>query len=92
MPNNAYDRGVRHERALVNEYRKKGWDACRSAGSHSPWDVWAYNPKTGEVVLTQIKSQKGGKKIVDLILTAKDAKVLTVWRTIEKCQKTSRKS
>jgi Holliday junction resolvase len=81
MPNNAYIRGVAKERALVNEYRRKGWDACRSAGSHSSWDVWAYNPKTGEVVLTQIKSKKGKKRINDKVLSSFKAQVTTIWRS-----------
>lgn len=81
MANNAYLRGTARERQLVNEYRAKGWDACRSAGSHSPWDVWAYNPKTGEVVLTQIKSHKGKKRINDKVINSYPAQVTTIWRT-----------
>lgn len=83
MPNNAYVRGVRRERDLVNKYRAEGWDACRSAGSHSPWDVWAFNPTTGIVELTQIKSKKGGKVIKDTVLLDIPARVRTIWRTIE---------
>lgn len=61
MPNLAYERSTRRERELVNEYRRNGWDACRSAGSHSPWDVWAFNRKTKEVHLIQIKTKRGGR-------------------------------
>ena len=61
MPNLAYERSTRRERELVNAYRKNGWDACRSAGSHSPWDVWAFNPHTKEVHLIQIKTKIGGR-------------------------------
>lgn len=63
MPNLAYERSTRRERQLVNEYRKNGWDACRSAGSHSPWDVWAYNPRTKEVQLIQVKTKKGCRSV-----------------------------
>ena len=62
-PNNSYLRSTRRERELVNEYRSLGWDACRSAGSHSPWDVWCFNPNTGEVLLIQVKTKKGGRGV-----------------------------
>jgi len=81
VPNNSYIRGVRRERELVNEYRKRGWDACRSAGSHSPWDVWAFDPRTGDVELTQIKSKKGAKKMTDRVLNVFHPLVVTRWRT-----------
>lgn len=94
MPNLAYNRGVRRERDLVNHYRSIGWDSFRSAGSHSPWDVVAYNPTTGEVVLYQLKSQKGGTVIVDKVLSQLASTVKTIWRTVEvkKCPKTSKRS
>jgi hypothetical protein len=65
MPNNKYLRSTKRERELVNKFRADGWDACRSAGSHSPWDVWAFNPNTKEVILIQVKTKKGarGKKV-----------------------------
>lgn len=84
MPNLAYNRSTRRERELVNEYRNRGWHACRSAGSHSPWDIWAYNPADEEVVLTQIKTKKGGNVIKDVVLSAKPGHVTTIWRTYEK--------
>lgn len=73
MPNNAYLRSVKRERELVNEFRAKGWMACRSAGSKSPYDVWAVNPKTGDVVLIQVKTEKGGR-------TRKDTLILKIER------------
>ena len=39
MPNKHYLRGVRFERDLVNLGRAHGWEAWRSAGSHSMVDV-----------------------------------------------------
>lgn len=81
MPNLAYNRSTRRERELVNEYRAKGWHACRSAGSKSPWDVWAYNPKTGEVEVVQIKTKKGGKRITDVVLRDQTGFVKEIWRT-----------
>ena len=82
MPNLAYNRSTRRERELVNQYRAKGWHACRSAGSKSPWDVWAYNPATGEVVVTQIKTKKGGKTTKDKVLRKQTGIVIEIWRTI----------
>ena len=61
MPNNAYQRSTKRERALVNRYRASGWISARSAGSKSEVDVWAVNKKTGEVHLNQIKTEKGGR-------------------------------
>lgn len=80
MANNSYLRSTRRERDLVKWYRARGWDACRSAGSHSPWDVWAYDPKTGNVVLTQIKTKKGGRKCyMKLLVRWTNSKVETFW-------------
>jgi Holliday junction resolvase len=81
MSNLAYNRSTKRERELVNYYRAKGWHACRSAGSKSQWDVYAYNPLTGEVILTQIKTKKGGRTITDKVLSEQTAKVTTIWRT-----------
>lgn len=64
MPNNSYLRSTKRERQLVNEFRAKGYHAARSAGSHSPWDVWAFNPKNGDVILIQVKTKKGSKVMV----------------------------
>lgn len=64
MPNNSYLRSTKRERELVNALRAEGFDACRSAGSHSPWDVWAFNPKNGDVVLIQVKTKKNARAMV----------------------------
>lgn len=61
MPNNAYLRSTRRERELVTKLKAQGFDACRSAGSHSPWDVWGFNPDTHEVRLIQVKTKKGAR-------------------------------
>ena len=39
MPNKNYERGVRLEREVVDIFKQNGWDAVRTAGSHSPFDV-----------------------------------------------------
>ena len=71
MPNLNYRRGADYERWIVNHFRNKGWLAFRSAGSHSPIDVIAVDPLSGEIKLIQAKT--GAKihginleKIIDL--------------------------
>lgn len=81
MPNNAYLRSTKRERELVNQYRRNGWHSCRSAGSHSQWDVWAYNPADGAVELTQIKTKKGARGFTDKILEERIGRVKLVWRS-----------
>ena len=34
-----YQKGVRLEREVVAIFKKAGWNAIRTAGSHSPYDV-----------------------------------------------------
>lgn len=70
MPNNKYLRSTKRERQLVNEARAKGAIAARSAGSHSPVDVWSFYPGKNEVYLIQVKTEKGASVSVD-----KDKKV-----------------
>ena len=62
MPNNSYLRSRRREWQLMNNFREIGYDACRSAGSHSAFDVWAWNEKDRLVTLVQIKTKKGSRK------------------------------
>ena len=54
--NKHYRKGYRMERELVNMWRKAGYVAARTAGSHSPIDVLAVNPKTMDIILTQAKN------------------------------------
>lgn len=75
MPNNSYLRSTRRERELVNHFRSLGYAACRSAGSHSPWDVWAWHKERKSLVLIQVKTTKGGK---DLVVTAETFKDVIV--------------
>jgi len=37
--NKKYEKGVRLEREVVELFKNAGWDAQRTAGSHSPFDV-----------------------------------------------------
>ena len=65
MPNNSYKRSVKREREIVNDARKKGAIAARSAGSKSPVDVWEFYPGTNEVYLIQVKTEKGASIFFD---------------------------
>ncbi|MFC1737388.1 hypothetical protein ACFL1X_14850 [Candidatus Hydrogenedentota bacterium] len=56
MPNKTYLKGVRKERKVVKHLKEDGWEiAQRSAGSHSPIDVFAINKKTKVIKLIQCK-------------------------------------
>ena len=54
MPNKNYRKGYTFENKLVNEFRKKGCFATRTAGSHSPFDIIAINGK--KIFLIQCKA------------------------------------
>lgn len=58
---NRYRKGYEKERRIVNNLKKEGWLAFRSAGSHSPIDVFALNPLTFEIKLIQSKSDKASE-------------------------------
>lgn len=55
MPNANYVKGRRKEYKSVYQFKREGCIAFRSAGSHSPIDVVAINPKTKEINLIQCK-------------------------------------
>jgi Holliday junction resolvase len=65
MPNNAYIRGRAREQKLVNKLRKEGWIAVRSAGSHSKFDVWAWNDVLKQFRVYQLKSKKGARNCTE---------------------------
>lgn len=51
-----YQKGVRKEYRIVNKLKSEGWDIVqRSAGSHSPIDIWAVNKLTRVIKLIQVK-------------------------------------
>lgn len=54
MPNHGYNRGRAREYKVMELLRNDGWIVGRSAGSHSPVDVFA--AKDGRVLLVQVKS------------------------------------
>lgn len=79
MSNNAYLRSRRREQELVNKYRSEGWVACRSAGSKSPWDVWAYHPTLRKFEVVQIKTKKGGRGVYTKVLWKDMYDVTALW-------------
>jgi len=63
MSNKNYRNGARKERKIANDLKAEGWDiAQRSAGSHSPVDVWAVNKKLKKIKCIQAKPDSMGKK------------------------------
>lgn len=65
MVNRAYNRGRAKEYKVMEMLRVEGWIVGRSAGSHSPVDVFA--AKEGNVLLVQIKSGKARVKSDELM-------------------------
>jgi len=65
MVNRAYNRGRAKEYKVMEMLRVEGWVVGRSAGSHSPVDVFA--AKEGRVLLVQIKSGQARVKRDELM-------------------------
>ncbi len=65
MPNRNYINGRRREYCKIKAYRDQGFPVVfRSAGSHSPFDVVALNPSAGVIILEQLKTKKGARKVI----------------------------
>jgi Holliday junction resolvase len=70
MPNKNYEKGRRKEYKIVKQYKDKGYEIVqRSAGSHSPIDVFAIDKSTRTIKLIQAKpnsmSNAAKQKIID---------------------------
>ena len=70
MPNKNYIKGRRKEYQITKRFKEKGYQiAQRSAGSHSPIDVFAIKKETKTIKLIQAKpdsmSDNAKKKIID---------------------------
>lgn len=68
MPNKNYQKGRRKEYKICKEFRENGWTMVqRSAGSHSPIDIFAINKETKRIKFIQAKpnnfSKKAGERI-----------------------------
>jgi len=58
MPNKRYVKGRAKEYKISKELRDIGWDIVqRTAGSHSPIDVFAINRATKEIAFIQAKPE-----------------------------------
>ena len=56
MPNRNYQKGKLKEHKIVRQLKEQGWTiAQRSAGSHSPIDIFAINRDTKEILFIQSK-------------------------------------
>ena len=70
MPNNNYLKGKAKEWRTCQRLIKEGFEiAQRSAGSHSPIDVWAVNRLTKVIKLVQCKPKslsKNKKKEIEM--------------------------
>ena len=63
MPNNNYLKGKAKEWRTCQKLIKEGFEiAQRSAGSHSPIDVWAVNKLTKVIKLVQCKPRSMSEK------------------------------
>lgn len=70
MVNRKYQKGADAERAMVRKLKSLGYMAARSAGSHSPIDVWAIHHERRVIRLIQMKtgksySEKSKQKILE---------------------------
>lgn len=70
MPNRQYERGRSREYRVMELLREEGWVVARTAGSHSPVDVFA--ARLGATLLVQVKNGKARVK-------AEEAKELVKW-------------
>lgn len=74
MPNLNYNNGAAKERRIVNKARQQGCLAFRSAGSHSPVDVFILDPVSKTIELVQCKPRSMQKK--DLSPTAEAQRLI----------------
>lgn len=63
-----YEKGAKKERKIVNDCRRAGLLAFRSAGSHSPIDVCVIDSKERVIRLIQAKAGAFSHKARDRLL------------------------
>ena len=69
MPNKNYLKGKHKEWKITQELKKEGFEiAQRSAGSHSPIDVFAINRGTREILFIQSKPNNFSEKAKQKLL------------------------
>jgi len=57
-----YINGRAREYRIMNKLKEKGWVVCRTAGSHSPIDLIAINPKDIKIIFIQCKPKSMSNK------------------------------
>ena len=68
MPNKNYVKGRNKEYRICKELRERGFDiAQRSAGSHSPIDIFAINKKSKTILFIQSKPDNYNKRAASKI-------------------------
>ena len=65
MPNKNYLAGRRREYAIKHYLEAKGMVVCRTAGSHSQFDLLALDPSSGKIYLIQVKPTSMSRKEKD---------------------------
>jgi Holliday junction resolvase len=70
LPNLNYNKGRSKEYKVMELLKAQGWVVARSAGSHSPVDVFA--ARSGATLLVQVKNGKARVKV-------EEAKELVKW-------------
>jgi Holliday junction resolvase len=74
MPTTRYERGRNLEYRLKKQLEDEGYTVIRSAGSHSPVDLVAFNQE--EVLFIQVKSSESQAKRVEKIAVPSSCKFL----------------
>lgn len=62
MPNSNYERGVRFERQVKEEWNEKGYVTFRTAGSHGAFDIIAVHPEHPTELIQCKVLKDGGEK------------------------------
>lgn len=72
MPNKNYLAGRRFEYEVMRAYEEMGYKTLRTAGSHGEFDVVAYHPHSGVIMIQckVVESEKAVKKLVEKFLGA----------------------
>lgn len=84
MPSPKYIKGVRFEREVVNNARKRGDIAFRSAGSHSPIDVVVIDEQVKTIYFIQCKDSVQSFKNLMEKFNRKEHAWTVVWKVMQK--------
>ena len=78
-----YEKGVRFERKIVNEARREGNIAFRSAGSHSPIDVCIINKESKTIYFYQCKNTISSQKKLKESFNNIEDNYKVIWKVLE---------